>query len=56
MDWQFITHHLTSGYTPVASALVLYFIILYVMGKRQTIDRIPLYIFLMRNKVFARTL
>lgn len=40
MDWQFITHHLTSGYTPVASALVLYFILLHVMGKRQTIGHI----------------
>ena len=40
MDWQFITHHLTSGYIPVAAALVLYFILLHVMGKRQTIGHI----------------
>lgn len=26
MDWQFVTHHLVSGYIPVAVALVLYFI------------------------------
>lgn len=28
MDWQFITHHLASGYIPVSVALVLYFILL----------------------------
>ena len=40
MDWQFITHHLISGYIPVAVALVLYFILLYVMRKKQTIGHI----------------
>ncbi len=40
MDWQFITHHLVSGYIPVAAALVLYFILLYVIGKKQTMGHI----------------
>lgn len=40
MDWQFITHHLASGYIPVSVALVLYFILLYMMGKKQTFGHI----------------
>ena len=35
LDWDFITHHLISGYIPVTAALALYFLILYGMGKRQ---------------------
>ena len=37
MDWQFVTHHLVSGYIPVVVALVLYYILLFVMGEKQTI-------------------
>ena len=33
MDWQFVTHHLVSGYIPVVVELVLYYILLFVMGK-----------------------
>ena len=40
MDWQFVTHHLVSGYIPVVVALVLYFILLFVMGKKQTMGHI----------------
>ena len=27
MDWQFITHHMLSGFIPVMIALVLYFLL-----------------------------
>lgn len=37
MDWQYITHHMLSGFIPVMIALVLYFIILRLIGKKQTI-------------------
>lgn len=40
MDWQFVTHHLVSGYIPVAVALVLYFIFLHATGKKQTMGYI----------------
>lgn len=40
MDWQFVTHHLVSGYIPVMVALVLYYILLFVMGKKQTMSHI----------------
>ena len=40
MDWQFVIHHLVSGYIPVVVALVLYFILLFVMGKKQTMGHI----------------
>lgn len=40
MDWQFVTHHLVSGYIPVAVALVLYFIFLHATGKKQTMGHI----------------
>lgn len=36
MDWGFITHHLVSGYIPVIAALVVYFILMHVIGKKQT--------------------
>ena len=36
MDWEWITHHLISGLIPVMMALILYFLILRVLGKRQT--------------------
>ena len=36
MDWEFIVHHLISGYIPVSAALGLYFMFLHVFGKRQT--------------------
>lgn len=37
MDWKFITHHLVSGNIVVMAALVVYFIILRVIGKKQAI-------------------
>ena len=37
MDWEFITHHLVSGNIIVMAALVVYFIILRVIGKKQAI-------------------
>ncbi len=40
MDWQLIRQHLTSGYIPVAAALPAYFIVLFVIGKRQTFAHI----------------
>ena len=40
MDWEFITHHLVSGNIIVMAALVVYFIILRVIGKKQAIGRI----------------
>ena len=40
MDWQFISHHLISGYIPVAAALVLYFVILLLIKKKQTFGHI----------------
>ena len=40
MDWNFVTHHLLSGYPTVAAALVLYFIVLGVAGKKQTAGHI----------------
>lgn len=40
MDWGFITHHLISGYIPVIAALLLYFIVLSLIGKKQSIARI----------------
>lgn len=36
MDWEFILYHLISGCIPLAVALAFYYIILHVMGKRQT--------------------
>ena len=36
MDWKFITHHLASGYIPMMIALILYFVILHAVGKKQT--------------------
>ena len=36
MDLEFITHHLVSGYIPVMGALATYFVLLYVIGKKQT--------------------
>ena len=36
MDWGFITHHLASGFIPEAAALMMYFILLHVIGKKQT--------------------
>ena len=35
MDWFFVAPHLISGYIPVAAALVLYFLVLHMSGKRQ---------------------
>lgn len=40
MDWKFITHHLLSGYVPVMAALVLYFVVLYAIGKKQTVGHV----------------
>ena len=40
MDWGFLTHHLVSGYIPVMVALVVYFILMHVIGKKQTIAHI----------------
>ncbi len=40
MDWEFITHHLLSGYVPVMAALVLYFAVLYAIGKKQTVGHV----------------
>lgn len=40
MDWGFITHHLVSGYIPVVVALVVYFILMHVIGKKQTVAHI----------------
>ena len=40
MDWEFITHHLLSGYVPVMAALVLYFVVLYAIGKKQTVGHV----------------
>ncbi len=36
MDWQFISHHLVCGYIPVAVALAVYFVLLRVIGRKQT--------------------
>ena len=36
MDWNFITNHLFCGYIPMMVAMVLYFIILQLVGKKQT--------------------
>ena len=40
MDWAFITHHLISGSIPVMAALVLYFLIMRMIGKKQTAGHI----------------
>lgn len=40
MDWQLLTQHLTSGYILVIPALLLYFIVLYMRGRKQTIAHI----------------
>ena len=40
MDWGFVSHHLISGYIPVVVAIVVYFIILHVAGKKQTVVHI----------------
>ena len=40
MDLRFITHHLFSGYIPVMAALALYYFLLLVMGKKQTLGHI----------------
>ncbi len=40
MAWEYITHHLISGYIPVMVVLMLYFILLHLGGKKQTIDHI----------------
>lgn len=37
MDWGFIIHHLVSGYIPVMVALALYFALLSILKKKQTI-------------------
>ena len=36
MDWEYIINHLLSGCVPMIPALVLYFIILHMIGKKQT--------------------
>lgn len=36
MDWQLLTQHLVSGYIPVIPALLVYFFVLNMSGKRQT--------------------
>lgn len=40
MDWQLLTQHLVSGYIPVIPALLVYFIVLNMSRKRQTIAHI----------------
>lgn len=40
MDWEFVAHHLISGYLPVMTALALYFIMLRAAEKKQTAGRI----------------
>ncbi len=40
MDWGFIIHHLLSGSIPMAAALVLYFLFLRRIGKKQTAGHI----------------
>ena len=40
MDWQFIFHHLICGYIPVVVALAVYFALLRVMGRKQTVCHI----------------
>lgn len=40
MDWEFITHHMLSGYVPVMAALLLYYAVLYAIGKKQTVGHV----------------
>lgn len=40
MAWEFITYHMLSGYVPAMAALVLYFVVLYVIGKKQTVGHV----------------
>ena len=37
MDWQFIGHHLISGYIPMMVMLVLYFVVLFATKKKQAL-------------------
>ena len=39
MDWQFIARHLISGCVPMTAALLLYFFLLRILGKKQSIGR-----------------
>lgn len=40
MDWEFVVRHLISGSIPSMTALVLYFVILRLKGKKQTIGHV----------------
>ncbi len=38
MDWEFVVHHLISGIIPAIAALILYFAILYLIGRKKITD------------------
>lgn len=40
MDWNYITHHLISGYIPAAAGLALYFSVLHLFVKKQALGHI----------------
>lgn len=40
MDWQFVTRHMISGCIPLTAAFLLYFAVLHLAGKKQTIGHI----------------
>ena len=40
MDWEFVVHHLISGIIPAIAALILYFAILYLIGRKQATGHI----------------
>ena len=40
MDWEFVVHHLISGIIPAIAALILYFTILYLIGRKQATGHI----------------
>ena len=40
MDWELCSQHLTSGYIPVAVALVLYFVLVRILKKQHHVGHI----------------
>ena len=42
MDWDLYMQHLISGYIPAIPMLLIYFFVLYIKGKKQTLSHIIL--------------